>query len=251
MNMRRSDEGWVMNIQNFSVNDGEGIRTTVFLAGCAMRCPWCANPEGGSLRNPMTTLMSANDVLSQVIRQLPFLRGSGGGVTFSGGEPTFQLPFLRTLSSRLYDAGVSLALETCGTFSYPEAADVLQLMDLIFIDFKHPDPDEHLRWTGRPLALVLENLRDVAESGIDYVVRIPTIIGLNAEVATICRLLDTLAEITPGAKLEFLPYHTLGFGKYEALGRPVPSGFATPSEGEMDKFRELASERGLVPVSYR
>jgi pyruvate formate lyase activating enzyme len=240
-----------MNIQNFSVNDGDGIRTTIFLAGCAMRCPWCANPEGGSLRNPMTKLMSVDEVVSQVLRQLPFLRVSGGGVTFSGGEPTFQTGFLRALAGPLYDAGVGLAIETCGTFSYLDVADVLAKMDQIFMDFKHPDPAAHLRWTGRPLDLVLENLRHVRESGADYVVRIPVIAGVNADSETITRMLDILADACPSAKLEFLPYHKLGFAKYEALGKPTPAGFETPADADLAEYQKMAVQRGLEPISYR
>ncbi len=80
--------GYIMQIQNYSVNDGEGIRTTIFLAGCPLRCMWCANPEGQTLRNPMTRYVSTAEILAVVRRQMIFYRKSGGGVTFSGGEAT-------------------------------------------------------------------------------------------------------------------------------------------------------------------
>ena len=85
--------GYIMQIQNYSVNDGEGIRTTIFLAGCPLRCMWCANPEGQTLRNPMTRYVRTAEILAAVRRQMIFYRKSGGGVTFSGGEATVQTEF--------------------------------------------------------------------------------------------------------------------------------------------------------------
>ena len=80
--------GYIMQLQNYSVNDGEGIRTNVFLAGCPLRCLWCSNPEGQTIRNPMTRYMETEEIIEQVKKQMIFYRNSGGGVTFSGGEAT-------------------------------------------------------------------------------------------------------------------------------------------------------------------
>ena len=87
--------GYIIQLQNFSVNDGEGIRTNVFMAGCPLRCAWCANPEGQVMKNPMTRWVETEEILSALRRQLIFYRYSGGGVTFSGGEPTAQPQFLK------------------------------------------------------------------------------------------------------------------------------------------------------------
>ncbi|MFQ8897362.1 MAG: 4Fe-4S cluster-binding domain-containing protein [[Clostridium] scindens] len=86
--------GYIMQLQNYSVNDGEGIRTNVFLAGCPLRCLWCSNPEGQTIRNPMTRYMETEEIIEQVKKQMIFYRNSGGGVTFSGGEATVQAEFL-------------------------------------------------------------------------------------------------------------------------------------------------------------
>ena len=102
--------GYITQIQHCSVNDGEGIRTLIFLAGCPLRCAWCANPEGQTRENPMTRWMETEEVLQAVRRQAIFYRFSGGGVTFSGGEATAQGEFFQELTQRLYDEGYDLSL---------------------------------------------------------------------------------------------------------------------------------------------
>lgn len=129
--------GYLMQLQNFSVNDGDGIRTIVFMAGCPLWCAWCANPEGQTCCNAMTHWAETADVLAKIRQQEIFYRYSGGGVTFSGGEATAQPQFLAELVDALYDDGISLALETCGQFDFAALRPVLQKMDLLFMDLKH------------------------------------------------------------------------------------------------------------------
>ena len=129
--------GYITQIQHCSVNDGEGIRTLIFLAGCPLRCAWCANPEGQTRENPMTRWMETEEVLQAVRRQAIFYRFSGGGVTFSGGEATAQGEFFQELTQRLYDEGYDLALETCGVFDFDRMAPTLGKMNQIFMDLKH------------------------------------------------------------------------------------------------------------------
>ena len=169
--------GYITQIQHCSVNDGEGIRTLIFLAGCPLRCAWCANPEGQTRENPMTRWMETEEVLQAVRRQAIFYRFSGGGVTFSGGEATAQGEFFQELTQRLYDEGYDLALETCGVFDFDRMAPTLGKMNQIFMDLKHPDPMSHRRFTGLDNRLVLENLRRTAQLGPPLVVRIPVIFG--------------------------------------------------------------------------
>jgi len=121
------DTGQIMQIQNFSVNDGAGIRTNIFLAGCPLQCAWCSNPEGQTMENPMTRRITAKEVMDAIKTQMIFYRHSGGGVTFTGGEATMQPAFLRTLVSECYDLGIDLALETCGAFSFEEMEDYKKL----------------------------------------------------------------------------------------------------------------------------
>lgn len=245
--------GYVMQLQNFSVNDGEGIRTNVFLAGCPLRCAWCANPEGQTCRNALTHWAECEDILREIRRQAPFYRYSGGGVTFSGGEATAQPEFLAELAGTLYDEGFSLALETCGCFDFDRLAPTLRRLDLLFMDLKHMDGAAHRRFTGADNALILQNLQRAAALGVELVVRIPAILGVNCDEHNLRASFAFLAQRCPGAKLELLPYHRYGEGKYRTLGLPLPSpAFGTPTPEQLAGWEQLArQEYGLTVVSYK
>lgn len=244
--------GYIMQLQHFSVNDGDGIRTIVFMAGCPLRCAWCANPEGQTRRNAMTHWAETEDILAELRHQAIFFRQSGGGVTFSGGEATAQPDFLREMVDALYDEGFSLAIETCGYFDYAQMAPTLRKMDTIFIDIKHIDPRQHHAFTGVDNALILQNIRRASDEGLSLVVRIPTIVGVNADDETMTRVFDFFEKNQIRAKLEFLPYHRYGEAKYEKLGLALPDPrFATPSEEQLAHWTAMAEARSIEVVSYK
>ena len=244
--------GYIMQVQHFSVNDGEGIRTNIFLAGCPLRCAWCANPEGQTLRNPMTRWAETEEILQEVRRQAIFYRFSGGGVTFTGGEATAQPEFLAELTDTLYDEGYSLALETCGWFDFHRLRPTLEKMDLIFLDLKHPDPEEHRRLTGQDNVLILENMEKTARLGIPLVVRIPVILGVNGTDDVLAKAFALIREKAPGASLELLPYHRFGEEKYRELGLPLPDpAYGIPTREQMTLWEDMAKATGLRVVSYR
>ena len=244
--------GYIMQLQHFSVNDGEGIRTIVFMAGCPLRCAWCANPEGQTRRNAMTHWAETEDILAELRHQAIFFRQSGGGVTFSGGEATAQPDLLREKVDAHYDEGFSLAIETCGYFDYAQMAPTLRKMDTIFIDIKHIDPRQHHAFTGVDNALILQNIRRASDEGLPLVVRIPTIVGVNADDETMTRVFDFFEKNQIRAKLEFLPYHRYGEAKYEKLGLALPDPrFATPSEEQLAHWTAMAEARGIEVVSYK
>ncbi len=244
--------GYVMNIQNFSVNDGEGIRTNIFLAGCPLACAWCSNPEGQSLHNAMTSCMTVEEVVDKVKKQMIFYRISGGGVTFSGGEATVQQEFLRRLAFRLYDMGISLAIETCGQFEYEDVKDIFGKMDLIFYDIKHMDDRKHRAFTGVSNEKILSNVPKVAGLGVPMVVRIPVIHGVNTGDGNLESTFEFIKREAPRARLELLPYHTYGAGKYEELGLlPPPDSFKTPGDDEIEAWYEMARTYGIDSISYK
>ena len=245
-------DGYVMQTQDFTVNDGDGIRTMVFLAGCPLRCAWCANPEGQTQDNSMVRKVSEDEICERIHRQEIFYRFSGGGITFSGGEACAQPEFLSELASRLYDEGYSLALETCGMFDFRHLRGTLQKMDLIFMDIKHMDPQKHRQFTGADNAQILENIRKVYALGIPMVIRVPTIISVNGNDADLQAIFQFIRNEISGAGLELLPYHTYGDEKYRQLGRPLPSReFQTPTDEQMERWKEQARAMGIQVMSYR
>ena len=244
--------GYIMQMQNYSVNDGDGIRTVIFLAGCPLRCAWCPNPEGQTLRNPMTRWAETEEILAEVHRQEIFYRTSGGGVTFSGGEATAQPDFFEELTDALYDEGYSLAIETCGHFDFDRLAPVLSKMDRIFMDLKLLDTVRHRQFTGVDNGLILENLAHTARLGIPMTVRIPTILGVNGTDSQMAAAFSFLREHCPGATLELMPYHRYGEDKYRQLGL-VPPGeeFDIPGQAQMEHWQKMARDTGVETVSFR
>lgn len=244
--------GKLFQIQNYSVNDGDGIRTTVFLAGCPLRCRWCANPEGQDTANFMVVEMTVEEVMRQILRQEIFYRFSGGGVTLSGGEATAQPEFLRALTDALYDEGISVNLETCGYFDFQELRPSLLRMDRIFMDLKHTNSVLHKKYTGMDNTLILENIRKTAALPVPLVIRIPVINGFNGDTSFMDSAFRFLKDNAPEAQLELLPFHTLGEEKYRKLGRPYEIGeFAVPTEEELERYYDLAARYGIEKNSFR
>ncbi len=232
--------GYIMQLQNFSVNDGDGIRTVIFLAGCPLRCAWCANPEGQTLQNPMTRWAETEEILAEVRRQEIFYQASGGGVTFSGGEATAQPDFLAELTDALYDEGVSLAIETCGWFDFDRLAPVLAKMDRIFMDLKLLDPVRHRRYTGADNRLILENLARTARLGIPMTVRIPVILGVNGSKET-WRRRSVSAPALPRRHAGTAALPRYGRGQYRRLGLALPdAAFGTPTPCQLERWRQMA-----------
>lgn len=245
--------GYIMQLQNFSVNDGEGLRTIVFMAGCPLRCAWCANPEGQTCRNAMTHWAETEEVLQAIHRQEIFYRYSGGGVTFSGGEATAQPQFLAELTDALYDAGISLALETCGLFDFEALAPTLRKMDLIFMDLKLMNPALHRRYTGAENGPILKNLQKAAHLGVPLVVRIPVVLGVNGDDAAMRAAFAFLQSNCSHAKLELLPYHRYGESKYKQLGlTPPDADFDTPTQEQLARWEQMARQEYNIQIaSYK
>ncbi|MGA2079296.1 MAG: glycyl-radical enzyme activating protein [Holophaga sp.] len=240
------DEGIVFELQRWCTDDGPGIRTTVFFQGCPLRCPWCCNPEAwcppppDGAEDPLRgRRMTTDEIVAAVERDRVFYRRSGGGVTFSGGEPTAQPELLLHLARRLRGAGVHLALETCGHFPWEPNAEALGLMDLVFLDLKHLDDAAHRRLTGVGNGLILENAVRLAAAGIPMVLRVPLIPGCNDGPDNLAAT-AAFASRLGGPPVEVMPYHRLGLGKYRVLGLPYPlEGLEPPSAEAVARARRI------------
>ncbi len=244
--------GRIFDIQRYSIHDGRGIRTIVFLKGCVLRCRWCCNPE--SQRYEIETMqtqdgvktmgrdVTVGEVLETVERDRGYYRRSGGGITLSGGEslcqPKFALSLLRESKAR----GISTAIESMGCAEWEVIRELLPYIDQYLLDIKHTNPDKHREFTGKSNELMLENARKIVESGLtELTVRVPVIPTFNAseeEIAAIARFADSL----PGVKgIHLLPYHRLGQDKYAGLGREYSMAHIVPPDAEfMEKLLSAA-----------
>lgn len=292
--------GTVFDIKKFSIHDGPGIRTTVFLKGCPLNCVWCHNPEGISADPEIQTWenrciacgdcaaecpnhaitfvdgkrmwetqlcehcgacalvcqaeavqhigkrMIVAEVLAEIGKDTVYYDQSGGGVTFSGGEPLNQVDFLAALLEECQKAGIHTAVDTCGFSATRNFEKITPLTDLFLFDLKIIDPERHRRFTGLTNGLILDNLRALDLAAREVVIRIPIIPGINDDpenISGIGTLLDSLENIRC---VNLLPYHNTASEKYLRRGSEYPLGdVQPPSNVEMASIADRLSSYGL------
>ena len=217
--------GTIFDIKEFALNDGPGIRTTVFMKGCPLRCVWCHNPEGIAFepqQNRLTgkTVGQTFSVEELVVRLTQFkdvYELSGGGVTFSGGEPTAQGEFICAVAERL--EGIHRNLDTCGMCAPEEFNRILSFFDLVYFDLKLAFPAEHKRFCGVSNEIILKNLNTLTASHVPFNIRIPLIPGITDTLENlkgIHTVLETLSRRPH--QVDLLPYNVLAGGKYDSYG---------------------------------
>lgn len=243
-------KGRIFDIQRYSIHDGPGIRTIVFLKGCVLRCRWCCNPESQNYEietmivhgkpKTMGQDITVKEVMDTVEKDRQYYRRSGGGLTLSGGESLCQPDFARDLLRAAKESGINTAMESMGCAPYETIEQILPYLDTYLMDIKHTNPAKHKEFTGKSNELMLENAKKIASSGkTNLVIRVPVIPGFNDqvdEIEGIARFADNL----PGVKkIHLLPYHRLGQDKYEGLGREYLMGDVLPPTNEqMEKLRQ-------------
>ena len=284
--------GTVFDIKEFSVYDGPGVRVTVFLKGCPLKCLWCHNPEGLSPRpQVMVTAAScvscglcriegcpltggAKEFLSSkadckgcgecvekcpsayrkisgrqytpkeladaVMKNAVFL-SDGGGVTFSGGEPTMQAEFLLETMALI---PLHKTVQTCGQCDPKTFKRVIDASDLMFFDIKHPNSSEHKKYTGVGNETILKNLSQLKESGKPFIARIPLIKGINDSAESLAATAELLSGRSGLLRVELLPYNTVAGAKYQMTGRDFPYSFEAPDLASLDisAFERLGIE---------
>lgn len=249
--------GRIFDIQKYSIHDGPGIRTIVFLKGCALRCRWCCNPEGQhyEIENMLFAGkdkivgkdVTVREVLEEIKKDIPYYARSGGGVTLSGGEALLQPAFGIALLRACHDAGINTAIETTGYQKFEIIQDYLKHLDYVLMDIKNMDSEKHKAFTGQPNELILENARKIAESGADLTIRVPVIPGFNdteAEISAIAAFAATLPNVR---HLHLLPYHRMGEDKYKGLGRDYTLAGIPPMEKDhVLPLLKAAQKTGLI-----
>lgn len=246
-------KGRIFDIQRYSVHDGPGIRTIVFLKGCVLRCRWCCNPESQEYRIQTMKVMGEEKVIgrdttvaemiAEVEKDRPYYYRSGGGMTLSGGECLCQPEFSRDLLRAAKERGINTAIESMACADFEKIRQLLPYLDLYLMDIKHTNPEKHKEFTGRSNELMMENARRVALSGqTRLIIRVPVIPSFNDTVEEI-RGVAEFADTLPGVEeLHLLPYHRLGQDKYEGLGRKYLMDGILPPEPEKMKTLKMAAE---------
>ncbi len=192
--------------------------------------------------------MTAQDLFEVLRKDEIFYRGSGGGITLSGGEPLLQADLVFELFVLCRNAGIQTAIETTGHVPTRTLEQILALTDYVLFDLKHMDSEEHRRYTGQPNKLILSNARLVAKSGVPVLFRLPLIPGVNDTAWNMGATAGFVKSLGRGPLgLELLPFHRLGMNKYEALGRHcVLEALAPPEEAHVETVRSTFEQLGIT-----
>ncbi|MBN2552227.1 MAG: glycyl-radical enzyme activating protein [Spirochaetales bacterium] len=181
-------------------------------------CGACVDACFSGAREIVGERMPLDAIMDELRRDKAFYEQSGGGVTFSGGEPLLQAEAVHELARRCKAEGIHTAVETAGHLPWAGIAGLLPRLDLLYFDLKHIDSEAHRAYTGVPLDIILGNLRRASECFDNMIVRIPVVPGVNADAQTLERMFAFLAGKTRVKRVELLPFHRLGLAKYEGLG---------------------------------
>ncbi|HAN77246.1 MAG TPA: glycyl-radical enzyme activating protein [Bacteroidales bacterium] len=227
--------GIIFDIKHYAVNDGPGIRTTVFFKGCPLGCWWCHNPESRNAEiqtiehhfsvaekqfcelQTVGKQYTAKQILAEVEKDRIFYDETGGGVTLSGGEPLYQPDFLLELLAELKKADLHTALDTTGFCAEKTFEKVLENTDLLLFDLKHLTESEHLKYTGVPLQPIIKNLELAVRLKKQIQIRFPVIPNINDSEENISRTIQYLQKLQL-SRISLLPYHSIAKHKYEKFG---------------------------------
>lgn len=298
--------GMIFNIQRFSIHDGPGIRTTVFLKGCSLKCFWCHNPESVSHKPQLLYYpdkciscgkcaakchagahkigngihlfdrsackgcgecadscyaqalmqtgrqMNVGRVIGEVVRDDCFYRKSGGGVTFSGGEPMLQIDFLCALLAEAKKHGIHTAIDTAGNVPWEYFLKAIPFTDLFLFDVKAADPGKHKHATGSGNERILDNLRKLGTIGrrdpasMRIWIRIPVIPALNDSKGEMEAILAKVSGLDVIDRVELIPFHSLGREKYSGLGIGYKAeGYKRPDGESVRRFAKIFSDNGF------
>jgi pyruvate formate lyase activating enzyme len=249
-------KGRIFDIQRYSIHDGPGIRTIVFLKGCSLRCQWCCNPESHSFDIESMNVggkskiigrdVTVAEVMEEVMRDIHYYNRSKGGLTLSGGECLLQPEFAIALLKAAKDNGINTAIESTAIAKFEIIEEFLPYLDLFLMDIKHLDSKKHKEYTSQPNERILENAMKIAMKGQHLIIRVPVVPTFN-DTANEIRAIAEYAKVLPGVEeLHLLPYHRLGRDKYDGLNREYSLKEIEPLTNEqMQLLKEEALKSGL------
>ncbi len=299
---KKPDTAFLFDIKRYSINDGPGVRVTVFFKGCPLSCKWCHNPESQAFKVeklynkskcigcqscvakcPSNALsfspkdgvvtdfskcascgacviicptkaieMSGRnytyeEIMKTIEKESGIIDSSGGGVTFSGGEPLMYPEVLKELLQQCGNDGIHRAVDTSGYVKPSVIEDIIPYTDLFLYDLKHMDSEIHKQWTGVTNEFILSNLKLVADHDKAYHIRIPLVKGVNADDTNLTATADFLNSLKRKPEvIGLLPYHAIAAKKYEKLGKVYnEDGMSEPTKEELEHMISLFKSKGL------
>ena len=255
----KSNTGVIFDLKRFAIHDGPGIRTTVFFKGCPLRCWWCHNPEshktlpekfdGCNIRSNINHSLSSQDevgrevtiteLMEEIEKDSVFYEESGGGVTFSGGEPTMQPDFLLSLLMKCKESGLHTAVDTSGYAPTGIFETISSYTDLFLYDLKMMNDELHQKYTGVSNKLIQKNLKWLDDKQKNICIRIPIVPGITDTKENISETIKFISTLKNISEINLLPYHKAGEGKYSRFNKEnkLPL-IKTPENRYMEKVVE-------------
>jgi len=206
-------KGSINSIETLGLVDGPGIRTVVFLNGCNLRCKYCHNPEMWIKGKENIT---STELVNKIVRNKPYFKRNQGGVTFSGGEPLLQIDFLIETIKKLKQENIHVTIDTAG-FGNGNYEELLELVDLVIFDVKHANSEGYKELTGQDIDESENFIKALNKSNKPVWIRQVIIPGITDTKEYLIKLKDYIKKINNIEKIEFLPFHHLGFDKYKKL----------------------------------
>ncbi len=290
----------IFDIKRYAINDGPGIRITIFLKGCPLSCKWCHNPESQSLgvqkfytaskcigsqdcievcpndalsltKNGIITdyelcklcgkcadacptkaiemsgrIYDVDELINIIEKERIHIDQSGGGVTFSGGEPLMHSNFLIEILDACGKKNLHRTVDTSGFADTEIILKVAKRTDLFLYDLKIMDSDKHKKWTGVGNQLILRNLKFLAETGANINIRIPLIKNVNSNVEELTEMAKFVSELPGKQMVNLLPYHNIAANKYYKLGQNyIELEMAEPSEKDQNRAIKIFEQFGI------
>jgi len=255
--------GVIFDVKHYAIHDGPGIRQSVFFKGCPLSCWWCHNPESQACKVESFTKqriisgrtiyrketvgyeIDADSLFEMIEGDTPFFDESGGGVTFSGGEPLMQPDFLKAVAEKCKTAYIHTALDTCGYASQETFLSILPYMDLVLFDLKLIDDELHQKYTGVSNVQILENLHLLAETDKEVKLRFPVIPGITDTSKNLEEIEAFLNSYETLRNIDILPYHNISRAKYKRFNKEHRMGSIAPGTDETSHIKNQFEAQGF------
>lgn len=262
-----SATGYIFDIKKYSINDGPGIRTTIFFKGCPLKCWWCHNPESQrklpqefeectfrwhlehdyDSKNRIGSEVTSSQVMKEIEKDVPFYEESKGGVTFSGGEPMLQINFLHDLLKKCHKKNINTAIDTTGYTDFKNFKLIYDVTDIFLYDLKLMNEELHIKYTGVSNKLIHENLIKLSKLGDKVILRIPIIPTITDAEQNLNEMIKFIMSLKNIREINLLPYHKSAESKYKKMKMENKiAGIKPPNTREMNSIKNIFETTGLT-----
>lgn len=258
--------GYIFDIKKYSVNDGPGIRTTVFFKGCPLNCFWCHNPESQnnipeeiedctfrwrpsnnySSSKTIGFKISVDELIKEIEKDNFFYEESNGGVTFSGGEPMLQINFLEKLLIACKDNNFNTAIDTTGYAKFSDFEKILDYTDIFLYDLKLMNDEQHKYYCGVSNKIIHDNLVELSQKAINIFLRIPIIPTITDTNENLLSMIEFISKLSNIKEIDLLPFHNTAKSKYEKMKRENKvANLVPPNDEEMQRIKNKFSQLNI------